>query len=77
MRYSAFLRDMNVGVRAPDERVIEVLAQDLPCFGGAQLAIDIKLRCALSRLWKMSPLVRLMSMVPCWCALGWTKRPCT
>ena len=40
-------RDMNVHVRADDERRIEVLAQDLPCFGGAQLAIDVTLRSAL------------------------------
>ena len=46
VRYNAFLRDMNVGVRASDERRIEVLA--LPCFGGAQLAIDITLRGVLS-----------------------------
>ena len=48
MRYNAFLRDMNVGVRASDERRIEVLAQDFPCFGVAQLAIDITLRGVLS-----------------------------
>ena len=39
---------MNVNVAATDERRIEVLAQDLPCFGGAQLAVDITLRCVLS-----------------------------
>ena len=44
--YNAFLRDVNVGVRASDE--IEVLAQDLPCFGGALLAIDITLRGVVS-----------------------------
>ena len=43
------LRDMNVGVTSTDERNIEVLAQDLPCFGGAQLAIDVTLRSALGR----------------------------
>ena len=47
VRFNAFLRDMNVHVRADDERRIEVLAQDLPCFGGAQLAIDVTLRSAL------------------------------
>ena len=35
VRHNTFLRDMNVGVRASDERRNEVLAQDLPCFGGA------------------------------------------
>ena len=47
VRFNASLRDMNVHVRADDERRIEVLAQDLPCFGGAQLAIDVTLRSAL------------------------------
>ena len=40
---------MNVDVVASDGRRIEVLAQDLPCFGGAQLAVDITLRCVLTR----------------------------
>ena len=31
--FNAFLRDMNLGVSAGVERRIEVLAQDLPCFG--------------------------------------------
>ena len=30
-----------------DERRIEVRAQDLPCFGGAQLAVDVTLRSVL------------------------------
>ena len=38
---------MNLSVPGNDERRIEVLAQDLPCFNGAQLAIDITLRSAL------------------------------
>ena len=44
-----------MGVRAADERRIEVLAQDLPCFLGAQLAIDITLRCALSSSGETHP----------------------
>ena len=47
VRFNAFLRDMNVGVAASDARRIEVLAQDLPCFGGSQLAVDVTLRSAL------------------------------
>ena len=43
LRPNVFLRDMNVDVSA-----VEVLAQDLPCFGGVQLAVDITLRSALS-----------------------------
>ena len=55
MRHNAFLRDMNLAVRAADERRIEVLAQDLPCFGGAQLAIVITLICALSNAGEPQP----------------------
>ena len=40
---------MNVGVPATDTGRIEVLAQDLPCFAGAQLAVNITLRSALTR----------------------------
>ena len=47
VKYNAFLRDMNLGVRADDVRRIEVLAQDLPCFNGVQLAVDVTLRSAL------------------------------
>ena len=47
VRFNANLRDMHVHVRPEDERHIEVLAQDLPCFGGAQLAVDITLWSAL------------------------------
>ena len=47
-RFNALLRDMNIVVRATDNRRIEVLAQDLPCFGGAQLAVDVTLRGVLS-----------------------------
>ena len=34
VRKNVFLKDMNVEVTAEDARQIEVLAQDLPCFGG-------------------------------------------
>ena len=47
VRFNMFLRDMNLGVAAVDERRIEVVAQDLPCFGGAQLAVDVTHRSAL------------------------------
>ena len=46
--FNAFLPDINVGVPATDTRRIGVLAQDLPCFMGAQLAVDITLRNALT-----------------------------
>ena len=48
MRSNVFLRDMNINVAAQDSRRIEVLAQNLPCFSGAQLAVDITLRSALT-----------------------------
>ena len=48
VRYNVFLRDRNVGVPAADGRRIEVLAQDLPLFGGVQLAADITLRSVLT-----------------------------
>ena len=48
VRCNARLRDMNVVVAAHDDRAIEVLATGLPLFFGAQLAVDITLRCALA-----------------------------
>ena len=55
VRFNAFLRDMNVGVPATDTRRIEVLVQDLPCFAGAQLAVDITLRSALTSNGEAQP----------------------
>ena len=55
MKFNAFLRDMNLGVRGDDERRIEVLVQDLPCFTGAQLAVDITLRSTLSASGEAQP----------------------
>ena len=49
VRFDAYLRDMNVGVPASDGRRIEVLAQDVSCFGGAQFAVYITLRSVLTR----------------------------
>ena len=39
VKFSALLRDANVRVASSDARQIEVLAQDLPCFGGSQLQL--------------------------------------
>ena len=47
MKFNAFLCDMNLGIHGDDERRIDFLAQDLLCFKGAQLAVDITLRRAL------------------------------
>ena len=41
VRPNVFLKDMNVDVSAADGRDVEVLAQDLPCFGGVQLAYHV------------------------------------
>ena len=49
MKCNAKLREMNVAVAATDEREIEVLASGLPLHHGAQLAVDITLRSALTR----------------------------
>ena len=46
---------MNVGVRATDDLKIEVLAQDLPCFGGAQLALGVTLRSVVGRNCEARP----------------------
>ena len=48
VRVNAKLRDMNVEVRADDERAIEVLASGLPIHQLAQLAVDITLRSPLT-----------------------------
>ena len=55
VKLNARLRDMNIGVASTDDRNIEVLVQDLPCFGGAQLAIDVTLRSALGRNGEAQP----------------------
>ena len=47
-RCNAKLCDMNLAVAANDDRAIEVLASGLPLFFGAQLAVDITVRCALA-----------------------------
>ena len=45
-----FLRDLNVdGVGAGDGRRLEVIANGLPLWGGAQLAVDATLVCPLGR----------------------------
>ena len=49
VRCNAKLREMSVEVAATDEREIEVLASGLPLCHGAQLAVDITLRSALTR----------------------------
>ena len=48
VRTNVMLRDMNITESALDERKVEVLASGLPLNHGAQLAIDITLRSALT-----------------------------
>ena len=55
VRQNVFLRDMNVNVPTRDSRHIEVLAQNLPCFGGVQLTVDITLRSSLTCNGKTHP----------------------
>ena len=56
MRTNAFVRDLDVpGANAGDGRSLEVVVDGLPQFGGAQLAIDTTLVCALhgdGRPWR-------------------------
>ena len=48
VRCNVELRDMNLTVPATDEREVEVVASGLPLQHGAQLAIDVTLRSALT-----------------------------
>ena len=70
------LRDMNVDVVASDGRRIEVLAQDLPCFGGAQLAVDITPRCVLTRAGEPHRNAADVTAL-CWSMPGETRKPST
>ena len=76
VKFNAFLKDMNVSVPTSDLRRIEVLAQDLPCFGGAQLAVDV-LSEALSRgMERLSPGPQKRMAQSC-CKLGSTRKTST
>ena len=61
MRCNANLREMNVDVVASDEFTVEVVASGLPLYHGAQLAVDITLRSALSAksVWPKSVLAKV------------------
>ena len=48
VRCNVKLVDMNIAVAANDQRAIEVVASGLPVHHGAQLAVDITLRCSLT-----------------------------
>ena len=49
VRRDVKLQDMNISVQSRDERAIEVFAMGLPIQQGAQLAVDITLRSALTQ----------------------------
>ena len=73
VKFNAALRDMNPGAPGGDERRIEVLAQDLPRSGGAQLAVDITLRALCARQVNLNlELLRLMAQS--WCEHGATRK---
>ena len=55
VRCNVKLRDMNVRVHATDERSIEVLASGLAMNHGAQLAVDITLRSAVTACGRACP----------------------
>ena len=50
VQFNAFLRDLNLGVaNVTDGRRLEVIANGLPLFKGAQLAIDTTIVCPVRR----------------------------
>ena len=55
VRLNAKLRDMNIDVPATDERAIEVLASGLELNHGAQLAVDITVRSAVTACGRACP----------------------
>ena len=55
VRINTKLRDMNLSVPATDERAIEVLASGLPMNHGAQMAVDITMRSAVTSCGRARP----------------------
>ena len=55
VRVNAKLRDMNINVPAADQRAIEVLASGLEMNHGAQLAVDITVRSAVTSCGRARP----------------------
>ena len=76
VRCNVRLRDMNVAVSATDMRSIEVLAIGLPLHHGAQLAVDITLRSALTSA-SMRVRMRPLLTGPCWSRLAPTRNVST
>ena len=48
VKTNVLLRDLNITCPAKDQRQIEVIANGLPCYNGAQLAVDMTLRSSIS-----------------------------
>ena len=73
VKFNAFLRDMNLGIR-DDERCIEVLAQDLPCFKGASW--QLTLLCGVLSAPPGKPNQELRRRTAqCWRRPAGTRRP--
>ena len=60
--------DMNIAVPADDARAVEVLASGLPLFHGAQLAVDITLRSALTATGLPRPGAAVVDGIVCMAA---------
>ena len=73
VRYNAYLRDMNVGVSSVDERRVEVLVQDLPCFAGSQLAVDVTLVSALCSTGEPNHTQQKWTVL-CWSEHGMSRK---
>ena len=74
VRNNVKLRNVDIIVPATDEREIEVVASGLPLRHGAQLAIDITLRSALTASGGASPDAARVNG-PLWTERGATKKP--
>ena len=62
VRINTNLRDMNLSLPATDERAIEVFASGLPIHHGAQFAVDITTRSAVTATGRACPLPQLMGL---------------
>ena len=65
VRANVKLRDMNVAVRGDDERCFEVVASGLPPYHGAQLAVDITMRCAVLSSGEARPVAARVDGIMC------------
>ena len=68
------LRDLNTSVPVVDDRSIEVLTSGLPMHHGAQLAVDITLRSAVTSFGAACPNASTVNGAVLERGRGWTKR---